>query len=1106
MKALTAIIHLTRSRWAFLLLFVVFSSLLSIVSPPLQVSAALSQTEKQQCYDAFNGKDVTYSRLSIAEQSLYNKCRGEGWCLDAGEGGAVGSRKITCSNPNNNDILQQASSNAASAEVAPLVKLVCGSTPTSDTLIERFMTCASNTRKIYAGCDMTGGPITSSIEDTDQNTAKCVRDGLSNPKPSIQNVLAAVTEGRNAAQKIVDASVAQISLEQRKQECLDSGKEWVNNECKEKTTPAETCRVDGIGWIVCPLVTFMSKVTDDAYNVAEQMLIFTIPNPFETDPKKNPIYALWSSVRNLANIAFVLAFFVVIFSQATSMGISAYGIRKMLPRMVIAAILVNLSYYICVFAIDISNIIGGGLDDLIKALPANSIAPAGRGDATWEVIGSQALTFGAAGAAVALTAVFATGVLFAFLAFSLLAILTALAIFMARHALIIMLIIMAPLAFVAYILPNTENLFDKWRKAFIAMLVMYPLVAVLFAGSQVASSIMLATAGGDSDGGTGGNVAWLYKVAALGVLAIPLFGVPWIVKFSGGFIGRVAGMVNDRSKGLVDRARNKGNESAAIRRGEARGRLAENKVGQKWGLDEKGNPLSGRRNRWKRSIGGGLNQRTQYLGARQEIKKDEKETRKTEYGRKIDHAKTAMYNQTEEQKDGTYAPTAFAGGLATKAAGVGGEAGRERFLQRALQKKIEHGGEERKQAALQQSVSGAHGKGTFFVYDKEGNIVGSHTNTGLALSAIGSGHTIGVIAAGKKAYNDDGTVNMKELRKFTGSDSNGNLNAHGYAALERIAQTADGAAMGYTMHGAEGQEITTIKNGVKDKVADNYSLKALKDKDYDDFMQFVGDNFSAGGTKFSHLYRSDDAINGHNPSTILTVHGTELRAEASRIVQIREEAAALKSKPNATREELELAESREKYANQMETYFISAWNEAQKDPNLAQMRSKKKDKDFQSAIDIIEGKVTRKALREYGDSTDENGNLLGSRSGGFTGKTKVEVVYNKDNKDEASTTTGGGSSSQATDGGLIIPRGASTQSGPSPAATTGATTPPAPDPRESGGNFGGFRYEPPAAPTSPPQPAGGSADATGRYTPNRPDGTPMSQDEADEYHRRNGGA
>ena len=340
--------------------------------------------------------------------------------------------------------------------------------------------------------------------------------------------------------------------------CTDGGGTWSDKGCATSTADGtqekETCNISGIGWIVCPVAAFIGTVTDAVYALVENMLVFNVPDPFGN----NPLFQIWGNVRNIANIVFVLAFFAVIFSQATSMGISAYGIRKMLPRIIMAAILVNLSYYLCIFLVDISNIIGAGLDGIImSALPPSKTTS---GEIGWSTVITSALAVGLGAGAVAVgagPAILSAALTFAIAA--LLAILVALLILVARQAILIMLIVLSPLAFAAYILPNTEDIFNKWRKMFTTMLVFYPLVAILFSGSKVASSIMQQAA-------PPGMAGALVEVFSLAVMAFPLFGTPFLLKFSGGLLGRIAGAVNNPNKGPLDRLRKRGEASIDSRR------------------------------------------------------------------------------------------------------------------------------------------------------------------------------------------------------------------------------------------------------------------------------------------------------------------------------------------------------------------------------------------------------------------------------------------------------------------------------------------------------------------------------------------------------------
>jgi hypothetical protein len=66
-----------------------------------------------------------------------------------------------------------------------------------------------------------------------------------------------------------------------------------------------------------------------------------------------------------------------------------------------------------------------------------------------------------------------------------------------RQAVIIFLVVLSPLAFVAGLLPGTQNWFKRWFDTLSALLIMYPLIMGLFAAANIASQILsAATAGG----------------------------------------------------------------------------------------------------------------------------------------------------------------------------------------------------------------------------------------------------------------------------------------------------------------------------------------------------------------------------------------------------------------------------------------------------------------------------------------------------------------------------------------------------------------------------------------------------------------------------------
>jgi len=304
-----------------------------------------------------------------------------------------------------------------------------------------------------------------------------------------------------------------------------------------KLSTCET-RVTGLGWIICPLITGMSELDDAMWKSVKGLLNVS---PLSQQGGET-IYAAWGSIRSIANVLFVIFFLIIIFSQLTGVGITNYGVKKMLPKIIIAAILVNISYTIVQISVDLSNIIGSSLYTLIISLTP----PVTYG---WVDAVDLLEAIGASGAVAGIGIVGIIGVGGIGAAFWLLvplALMAALGLVVAfltlmfRQAAIPILAIMAPLAFVAYLLPNTESLYQKWYKFLIGMLMMYPLAALVFGGAQFAGAVII---------GNGENFWSL--VTGLIIMALPLFSLPFLARQGGPMLSGLNGALT----GMAQRAR-----------------------------------------------------------------------------------------------------------------------------------------------------------------------------------------------------------------------------------------------------------------------------------------------------------------------------------------------------------------------------------------------------------------------------------------------------------------------------------------------------------------------------------------------------------------------
>jgi len=239
-------------------------------------------------------------------------------------------------------------------------------------------------------------------------------------------------------------------------------------------------------YVICPAIGFMYNAVGLIVNSVIGPLLKVNPLLENGSPSASGkyLYSAWSVFRDLANIGLAFAVLLLIFSQATSYGLNAYGVRKLLPKIAVAALMINLSFIICAILIDVFNILGSSLGATIEA----GISAAAQGDDV--SIGDQmglasiALVAIMAGAFPVL-AVAALFLLPLVLLIILLLGIASMIFVIARQILIAFLVVASPVAIAAWLFPNTDRYFSKWMSTFIKLLAIYPVVSILQAMTLV---------------------------------------------------------------------------------------------------------------------------------------------------------------------------------------------------------------------------------------------------------------------------------------------------------------------------------------------------------------------------------------------------------------------------------------------------------------------------------------------------------------------------------------------------------------------------------------------------------------------------------------------
>ena len=294
-----------------------------------------------------------------------------------------------------------------------------------------------------------------------------------------------------------------------------------------------SCGLGGVGWAICPAMGFMGDIADQAYNTISIFLDIS-PKIFSDDSSTGSAKQAWSFFRDIANVIFVLLFLWVIFSQVSGIGISNYGIKKILPKLIVGAILINLSFYLCQLAIDLSNILGYSLKEIIES----TASQIGGGTVKWGTAVLSILT----SAGTIIFALLAVGG--PLLISTLLVLLATLATLIVRQAVIILLVAISPVAFVAWLLPNTEGLFKKWVSTFRGLLVIFPVISLLYGAGKLAGAILANTSES------------LMQIAAIAAPILPLGATPFVLKSSLNSLGSIGAKIGGLNSAAAGRFKN----------------------------------------------------------------------------------------------------------------------------------------------------------------------------------------------------------------------------------------------------------------------------------------------------------------------------------------------------------------------------------------------------------------------------------------------------------------------------------------------------------------------------------------------------------------------
>lgn len=260
----------------------------------------------------------------------------------------------------------------------------------------------------------------------------------------------------------------------------------------------------------------------------------------------------WIVVRDLCNMFFVVILLIIAF--ATILGQEEYGAKKMLPKLVMAAVLINFSKLICGLMIDVSNVVMLTFVNAFSAIGAgNMIDMLGIANVVKIAADAPLVSFST------VVASYIFGLIYVVIATIVVAAMVGMLV--VRLVMIWILVVLSPFAFFLQAVPGKGKQYsEKWWNMWTENLLVGPIIAFFlwlsFAALQGGSPIVApgSTADLASVAGPGteaGTVAQMSKfVIAIGML----LGGMKIAKDVGGEAAGAMGKIFNKGQGLATAA------------------------------------------------------------------------------------------------------------------------------------------------------------------------------------------------------------------------------------------------------------------------------------------------------------------------------------------------------------------------------------------------------------------------------------------------------------------------------------------------------------------------------------------------------------------------
>ena len=239
--------------------------------------------------------------------------------------------------------------------------------------------------------------------------------------------------------------------------------------------------------LICPAMRTTGGLTQAGLNIIQKSMVL---NPKFTNSRTKGgfvLYSSWAEFRNISNLILIIAFMLMIAAYVTNRQLDVYNLRKMLPKFIVIAILINASFLIMQLAVDISNIVGVGMFSLLS-----NIMPF-KYDVMKTV--STVLAGGLIIGSVALAPLIGIAILIPIIIGALFSVLVMVVMLAVRDSAFIVLLILTPVALISLLFPNSDRFYQVWKKSIWTILFIPPMIGLMFGGGKFLSGLMFSMGG-----------------------------------------------------------------------------------------------------------------------------------------------------------------------------------------------------------------------------------------------------------------------------------------------------------------------------------------------------------------------------------------------------------------------------------------------------------------------------------------------------------------------------------------------------------------------------------------------------------------------------------